>query len=121
MMSLEAIVYLNNQVAVQAEERELVPYTPESIDEIDSYPPFPFPNLGYFQPDGWEEDEETHWFVDKSGFGNDWEPAMTLEQFKKVLRKYHREHTEAGFAIVEEGQFQVYISAFLPLQEEVKS
>jgi hypothetical protein len=53
--------------------------------------------------------------VDKTGRGYDWEPALTVEQFKQVLRDYVAENPGHGFAIVEEGEFQVVVSAFLPI------
>jgi hypothetical protein len=55
------------------------------------------------------------WFVDKTGLGHEWEPALTVEQFKRQLREYVGEHPGHGFAITEEGEFQVYVSAFKPM------
>jgi len=114
MMGLESIVRLNSQIARDAALQRLVPFHPDNVDEIEDWPPFPFPNLGYHCPDGWAEDEDTHWFCDKSGCGRDSEPALTINQLKRVLTDYLEDHPQAGFAIVEEGQFQVYVSAFLP-------
>ena len=113
MMSLEAIRRLNNEIAVEAADRDLVPYVPYDADEVDYWPPIPFPNLGYLQPDGWEK-TDSEWFVDKTGHGHDWEPALTVEQFKKELRAYIAENPGHGFAITEEGEFQVYVTAFRP-------
>lgn len=117
MMSLEAIRHLNANVAVEAAERELVPYVPASAEEVDYWPPIPFPNLGYLQPDGWETTDQT-WFVDKTGHGHDWEPALTVEQFKRQVRAYLMENPGHGFGITEEGQCQVYVTAFRPMEEK---
>ena len=75
---------------------------------------FRFPSLGYLEPDGWEKTDQT-WFVDKTGHGHDWEPALTVEQFKRELRGYIGTNPGRGFAITEEGPFQVYVTAFRPM------
>jgi hypothetical protein len=75
------------------------------------WPPIPFPNLGSLEPDGWERTDAL-WFVDKTGYGHDGEAALTVEQFKRELRHYVHENPGHGFAITEEGEFQVYVSAF---------
>lgn len=110
MMSLEAINALNEEAAALAAAEGLVPFVPFS-DDVDSWPPFPFPDLGCLEPEGWIK-TETSWFVDGSGFGREDEPALTVEQFKDELREYISAHSGHGFAITEAGQFQVYISAF---------
>ena len=119
MMSLDAIRSVNQEIAAEAAERDLVPYVPFNADEIDGWPPIPFPNLGYHEPDHWVKTDTT-WFVDKSGRGYDWEPALTVEKFKNELRRYVTKHPGHGFAITEEGPFQVYISAFRPKKQRSK-
>ena len=114
MMSLEVIRQVNEDIAQQAAEKGLVPYVPFNVEEVDSYPPFRFPNLGYLEPEGWEK-TETSWFVDKTGGGRDYEPALTWSQFKRRMRQYISQHPGYGFAITEEGECQVYISAFMPV------
>ena len=111
MMSLEAINALNEETAALAAAEGLVPFVPFSSDDVDSWPAFPFPNLGSLEPEGWIK-TEISWFVDSSGFGREGEPALTVEQFKDELREYISAHPGRGFAITEAGQFQVYISAF---------
>ena len=111
MMSLDAIRHLNTQVAVEAAEREVVPYVPFDAEEVDYWPSIPFPNLGYLASDGWEKTDAV-WFVDKTGHGHDGEVALTVEQFKREVRAYVAEHPGHGFAVTEEGEFQVYVSAF---------
>lgn len=86
-----------------------------TADDLDYCPPFLIPNIGYLQPDGWEKTDSI-WFVDKTGYGHKWEPALTVEQFKRDLWEYIAEHPGHGFAIVEEGEFQVYVGAFRPVE-----
>jgi hypothetical protein len=53
--------------------------------------------------------------VDKTGWGAPWEPALTWDGLKRQLQAYVAENPGHGFAITEEGQFQLYITAFRPL------
>jgi hypothetical protein len=109
MMSLEVIIAVNNEIAREAAGERLVPYVPSSADEVIS--PFSLPNIGYLEPDGWKK-TGTSWFVDKTGLGLDWEPALTWKQFRRQLAGYILRHPTHGFAISEEGECQVVISAF---------
>lgn len=109
MMSLEVLAAVNNQIAREAARQGLVPYVPFSADEADT--PFFCPNIGYLKPRGWEKTGES-WFVDKTGVGEPWEPALTWQQFRKRLTGFLLRHPQHGFAITEEGEYQVVISAF---------
>jgi hypothetical protein len=109
MMSLEVLRFVNDEIAREAARRSLVPYVPESADEATN--PFFCPNIGTLKPRGWERTGRT-WFVDKTGHGLDWEPALTWKQFRRQLAGYILRHTSHGFAIVEEGEFQVVVSSF---------
>lgn len=111
MMGIEAIRALNQQAAIEAAELQVVPLIPFSVDDVDDWPPFPFPNCGDFVPHGWEI-TEAGWFVDATGVGQSWESALTVEQFKTELRKYISANPGHGFAITDEGPFQVVVSAF---------
>ncbi len=62
------------------------------------------PNLGDHVPDGWKETERL--FVSCGGFGNEGGPALTTSQFLAKVK------SGLGYAIVEEGQFQIYIGVF---------
>lgn len=109
MMSIETIVALNAEVGAEARELDLEPYVFSAFDlknlaDGDLYPLRRIPNLGDWTPDGWTEVER--YFVDKSGFGRDGEPALTAQKFAKRIKP------GLGFGIVEEGQFQIYIAAF---------
>ncbi len=109
MMSVEVIIAVNNEIAQQAAREGLVPYIPISADEMES--PFTFPNIGTLKPSGWEK-TGTNRFVDKWGHGLDWEPALTWSQFRQRLAGYILRHPDHGFAITEEGECQVVVSAF---------
>ena len=110
MMGLEAIRRLNAAIAVEAAERELVPYVPDA-EEVNYWPPIPFPDLGHFEPDGWKRTDQT-WLVDNTGHGFGSEPALTAHQFKRELRAFIVENPGHGFGIVREGEFQVVVAAF---------
>ena len=62
------------------------------------------PNIGNYRPTGWTL-VATH-FVDKSGLGRRTEPALTFVQFLGAVQ------AGLGYAIIEEGLFQVVIGAF---------
>ena len=109
MMSVEVLIAVNNQIARQAAKQGLFPYVPLGIEDVTS--PFSFPNIGSLKPRGWRKTGET-WFVDKTGRGFDDEPALTWQQFRRRLVGYILRHPGRGFAITEEGEFQVVVSAF---------
>lgn len=117
MMSLETIVAVNQEVAEKAASEKLVPYVPAGPSEIEQWSTLPFPSIGYYEPPGWKK-TDAEWFVDKSGLGKEWEPALTLQQFKFELRGYALVHPGYGFAAVEEGEFQAMVAAFRPLYAE---
>jgi len=114
MMSPSAIADLAREQAVKAAAYEIEPYVPASIDECLNWNHVPIPNIGSFRPQGWCLVE--HKLVDKSGLGRDDEPALTIPAFKRwaASKVAETEYTKwsAGFAIIEEGQFQVVIGLF---------
>ena len=114
MMSLMAILAVNEEIAAEAARQRRVPFVPCSAEEVEQWRRLRFPNLGYYEPPGWEK-TETAWFVDKSGVGQSCEPALTLDQFRRQLADYVDENPGHGFAITEEGEFQTVISAFGPV------
>ncbi len=111
MMSIETIHAMARRAARLSRERHQEPYHPQSLSEIDKFPPFPFPFLGPRCPRGWKRADKV-WFVDSSGFGREGEPALTIAQFKRELREWFEHHPACGFAVIEAGQFQVYVAAF---------
>lgn len=106
MWSPETIRDMEDEAAQKAAAKAMVPYVPFDEEEVDRYPPFPFPNLGSHRPDGWELGDEH--LVDSSGWGTSGELAHTPEQFKKVIK----ERPGKGWAIISQGQFQVVVGEF---------
>lgn len=108
MMSLELIAQLADEAAERAAKENKVPYVIYSLKEIDRYPSFPFPNLGSYVPNGWELVDK--WFCDSTGMGGDNEPALSVSQLvAKLKENYDKGY---GYAVVEQGQFQLYIGVF---------
>lgn len=127
MMSLGTIRSLSDEIAREAAARKAEPYVPWDAEEVRGYERFPFPNLGSHCPDEWERAHEYPptenkysgadgtdgtWFVDKGGWGSAGEPAMTAAELRASLAAYVEGHPGHGFAIIEEGQFQLYVAAF---------
>jgi len=111
MMSTETILALSRQVAVKAAYLEIEPYIPASPDECLNWNHVPIPNIGQYRPAGWCLVE--YHTVDKTGLGRESEPAMTIPAFKKwAADQVRKQNGHAGFAIIEEGQFQVVIALF---------
>tara|TARA_B100000609_G_C17046984_1_gene346903 strand:- start:372 stop:695 length:324 start_codon:yes stop_codon:yes gene_type:complete len=106
MMSLATLQYVNQEIAAKAAAEGRTPYVVWP-GEVDAWPPFPFPNIGDYEPEGWELVES--YFVDKTGRGYDWEPALSLKQFKQKIKPGF------GYAVIEEGEFQVVIGQFKKL------
>jgi hypothetical protein len=113
MMSLATIDAMSDAAARKAARMGKQPHYIAEQAEINSYlepdalgnaTGFPFPNIGRLQSEGWTEVDR--FFVDKSGGGGLNEPAMTIGQLKNALEPGY------GYAIVEEGQFQLYIGKF---------
>ena len=90
--------------------------SPISADEVTS--PFAFPNIGSLKPRGWRKTDAS-WFVDKTGHGEPWEPALTWAQFRSRLAGYLLRHPGHGFAITEEGEHQVFVTAFRKIGQAV--
>ena len=112
MMSSDTIEYYRRQAGREAKRKGKEPFLIESQEQIDSFPPFPFPNLGSHRPDGWEMTPDTL-FCDKTGWGGEDEPALTAEQLKQHLK------VGKGYAIVEEGEFQCRIGEFSRIEVTV--
>ena len=104
MYGLETIREMNRDRKKDAMKKGLKPYILLSKSDVDTMPPFPFPNFGDYRPKGWKLLDV--FFVDSSGFGSEGEPALTVSQFKQKLK------VGMGYAIVEEGQFQVRVGEF---------
>ncbi len=116
MMSLAVLQQLNEEIATEAADENRLPYVPWDAAEVSRWQTCPVPNLGCYEPEGWEK-TETNWFVDSTGQGSEREPALTWPQFRQELSEYVTEHPGHGIAITEEGEMQIVISAFRLVQE----
>lgn len=110
MMSTYQIRADQQEAAERAASDGMVPFVYWKHDDLG--PPFPFPNLGDYVPEGWEL--VSHFMADTSGFGSPDEPADTPEQLRERIERELRENPDAaiGWAIIEVGQFQVVIGQF---------
>lgn len=113
-MDPSTIKALEDEQAKKAARSKKKPYVPFDGDEIRGYAtngkPFPFPNIGSYRPKGWTLVEEL--FCDKSGLGEDWEPALTIDQLKNKLLEHMQSDKDYGYAITSEGPFQLYLGVF---------
>ena len=112
MMSVGSIVAMNEDAAAKAAKRKRVPYVPTAAAIEANVIPRGIPNFGYFEPEGWAP-TETVWWVDKTGM-DDSGPALSHTRFLEAWQEYARAHRAHGYAIPEEGPFQLYITAFRP-------
>ena len=109
MFGLETIKTMNKEKTKIAKDTKTEPYIIERETEKQNYPPFPFPNIGDYVPEGWEE--VNTYFVDSSGVGTSDELALTTETFIEKLKVGY------GYAITEVGQFQVYVGEFKKVKQ----
>lgn len=103
MYGLETIQAMNKDRCKEATKLKLAPLVASTklcLEDIRK-----MPNFGDFRPKGWKLVREL--FVDSSGFGEKGEMALTIEQFLEEIKRFH------GYAIIEEGQFQVRIGEFM--------
>jgi len=98
-------------------EEGTVPYVPSGTDELDGFPPFPFPVLGNILPDGWEPAGQ-HWPV-RTGNGDGDGLAIECDEFKRSLAGYIRRNPGHGFAVVEEeDEGEAVVAAFRRVEEQ---
>src|SRR5687767_10761121 len=101
MMSLATIHDLAERQARKARKQKLQPFLVLRSDleawrkahEAGEPVRLPFPNIGSYRPRGYRVVRRL--FVDKSGFGQAWEPAMNLSQLLTEQRRGSR-HAEPG-------------------------
>lgn len=92
-----------------------VPYVPTNADELDGWPPFPFPNLGKSVPKGWERTGQT-WLV-KTGGGCGDRTAFSCDEFRRQLAGYILRHPGHGFGVVDEADCHAVVAAFRRTEE----
>lgn len=109
----------NVRAAARAATSKKVPFVFYNEGDIESMPPFPFPDLGDYRPKGWSLlDDPAPLFCDSTGCGSPNEPALTIDQLKQRLRELHEEDPGYGYAIIGVGQFQLYVGVFKKKKEE---
>jgi hypothetical protein len=113
MWSIETIRSVNEVAARRARFQKKLPVVLESVEEIDNFPPFPFPHLGYDceKVDKKRERIETL-FCDSTGVGSNTWGAFTVEQLKYRLKELVQEHGAIYVAIEEVGQFQLHLAVW---------
>ena len=104
MYSLEVIKEMNQEAMNQAIDNNKVPVNVFSNGIVNPQKVKNIPSIGDFRPKNFELVNE--YFVDSSGFGAVGEMALTFNQFLEVVKEGY------FYAIIETGQFQVYIGEF---------
>lgn len=113
MMSLATIDAMSRKAAAKAAREKKEPFIVEAAD-LEAWKkdgrarPFPFPFIGNYKPKGWKMIGTL--FCDATGFGGSDEPAMTREQLIERLKVGN------GYAVIEAGQFQVYVGEFVKVK-----
>ena len=116
MLDYSQVREIADQATRKAKRQHLKPlsirkYTGDNFRAFIAKTPF----LGDYVPEGWEKDGNIEpLFVDKSGFGGDDEPALSLNQLKSKIDNFRLSGDHYGFGIIEEGEFQVYIQVYRP-------
>lgn len=113
MMSQEYIKAESDRHAREALVDGIEPYQPYDIAEVNTWEliPIPFPVLGDYIPDGYEQIDTL--FCDSSGFGEERELALN----KRQLSQYVKDHINDGFyyGLGDVGQFQLYVNVYAKL------
>jgi len=112
MLSSSQIVQFANESAERAKRRNLKPYLVRDIN-FEKIPPFPFPDLGSYIPEGWQL--INYFTCDSTGWGYESEPALTVNGLIKKLQEFKKDtSTTWGVGIIESGEFQVVVGFFKP-------
>ena len=117
MMDTATIRDFQRQAAQRAARQNKVPYVPFDESDIDEKK-LSIPNLGNYCPKGYKMIDDV--MVDSSGFGSPGEPALTMGEFLDRMRNDLKEKKNLGYAIVEEGQFQVVVGVFEVVKAKAK-
>lgn len=100
MYSLKMIERMNRETAKKAKGKK--PYIAKCDNDLHTFRNCP--NFGDYRPAGYKLVDSL--FVDNSGFGGEGESALTASQFLLKIEK------GKGYAIIETGQFQIYVGVF---------
>jgi len=128
MMSPEAIRAFQQEAAAKAARAKRKPLALEA-DDLVHFDSFlravrSTPNLGDYVPRGWKMADVRDYvggypyfafFVDKSGFGDPGEPALTIEGLYGLIKSiiYENPDETFGIGLYEEGQFQIHVGLYL--------
>lgn len=113
MMSASAIQEIADEAGRDARIMGTQPYHLDGLEQIDEWPPYPFPFLGSAADDVDKDHERVaDLFCDSSGFGSPGEPALTEDQLKSRVTDLLLVHGPLLLAVTEQGQFQVYVAAW---------
>ena len=111
MMSLATIRDISAKAARKAARAHKVPLTVEQDDLNNTHFLWEhlraMPFIGDYVPKGYKRVQV--FFVDATGFGEPGEPALTQGEFLRKVRAGH------AYAIIEAGQFQVYVGEYVTL------
>ena len=114
MFTSETIVSLNAEAALAAAAKNLEPFIPWDIREIETLGIkllHQIPNIGSLDvSDAWEEIDTV--MVDSSGVGTEGERALTAKGCLEFIKQQVQESASRGFAIVSQGQFQIVLGVF---------
>ena len=109
MWSLTTLDRINRKAAQKSEGKE--PYVMDSTDEIDSWPPFPFPQLGYDACSEVELKEVDSLFCDMTGRDHRGF-ALHYTEVRTRLRDLFDEHGPLAIAIGQVGPYQLNVKVW---------
>jgi hypothetical protein len=112
MMGLETINELSREAAKKAKRTKLLPLVlaeAEDSDKLGSYG-YRIPDFGDYRPKGWKLVDE--WLCDSSGFGAEYERALTVPQLRERMKEKITEGKQYGYGTISQGQFQVVLGVF---------
>jgi hypothetical protein len=112
MLDLATIHEMAAEAAQEAAQAGKEPY--EYWDGEPIGPPFHFPFLGDYVPQGWRKRDDDM-FVDSSGMGADDEAALSVSQLVAEIKRLlcaTPPYKRLGFAITEAGEFQLYVGVY---------
>lgn len=115
MWSGESLTKVNHEAyeAEEARRKSIQPYRITDPEEISWWPPYPFPDLVGWVPEGWEDAGTGCWYIDTQGAGRPGDWAMTWDDFKVVIRNYLADHPDHGFGISwKSSTGYIYINAY---------
>ena len=113
MMSTQQIERMADDAAMEAAAKGRRPYVPFDGAEVKRGRwAAKVPNLGSYRPEGFTMVDA--WLVDATGMGLPSEPALTFGQLVVRAVPLAESPLNYGFAVIEQGQFQIVLGIFVP-------